>query len=139
MVTNTHQTTRFVEAHRHPATTAALAVLFWIAAAGAAAAAQTKLQPISPAGAAAGTIASILLAAYGYNRFCARWAGVSHALGVGIGWLALSIATELVMAARLGREWVGILGSPERPLLRNVLLFVWIFAPALFARRDDGD
>lgn len=129
----------FAETRHHLVTTAALVILFWIAAAGAVAAAQTKLEPISPPGAAVATIAAILLAAYGYTRVCARYAGISHALGVGIAWLALGITSGLVMTARLGREWDGVLGSPDRPLLRNVFFFVWIFAPALFARREERE
>jgi hypothetical protein len=121
--------TRFAETRHHLATTAALVILFWIAAAGAVAAAQ--------AGGAAVKIAAILLASYCYTRFCARYGGISHALGVGIAWLALGITTELVMAAHFGRAWYAVLGSPDRPLLRNVFFFVWIFAPALCARRDD--
>ena len=119
--------------------TAALVVLFWIAAAGAVAIAQTKLEPISPFGGALAAVAAILLAANGYTRFCARQAGISHALGVGIAWLALGISTELFMVTRLGHGWYAVLGSPDRPLLRNVFFFVWIFAPALFARREDRE
>lgn len=136
MLTDMHQTTRFAETH-HYLRTAVLVVLFWIAAAVAVAEAQTVLQPISPAGGAAVTVVAILLAAYCYTRFCARYAGISHALGVGIAWLALGIATDLVMTAHLGHEWGAVLGSPDRPLLRNIFFFVWIFAPALFARRED--
>jgi hypothetical protein len=66
----------------------------------------------------------------------AREAGITHALGVGIAWLVLSIATEIALTTRVGHGWFTLLGSPDRPLLRNVLLFVWIFAPALFARRE---
>lgn len=121
-----------------PATTALLVMLFWIAAAGVSIAAQTHVHPRSPAAAAVATIAAILLGAYGYTRFCARQAGITHALGVGIAWLALSITTELVMATHLRHGWYAVLGSPDRPLLRNLFFFVWIFAPALFARRE-GD
>jgi hypothetical protein len=71
-----------------------------------------------------------------YTRFCARQAGITHALGVGAAWLVLGITTELVMAARLAHDWSAVLGSPDRPLLRNVFFFVWIFAPALFAHRE---
>jgi hypothetical protein len=127
---------RFAETHHRLTTTAAVVVLFWLAAAGAAAAAQMNLGPIP---ATVATIAAILLAAYGYTRFCARQAGISHALGVGIAWLALSIISEIVLAAQLDRGWYAVLGSPARPLLRNLFFFVWIFGPALFARREDGD
>ena len=139
MTVNTHPAARFAETRHRLATSAALAILFWIAAAGAVAAAQTTLQRISPAGGAVATVAAILLTAFCYTRFCARQAGISHALGVGIAWLALGIGTELVMATHLGHGWYAVLGSPDRPLLRNVFFFVWIFGPALFARREDEE
>lgn len=136
MVTNAQHAIRFAETRHNRMTTAVLVILFWICAAVAVAIAQTRLQPVSPAGGATATVAAILLAAYCYTRFCARYAGISHALGVGIAWLALGIATELVMAARLRHEWNAVLCAPDHPLLRNLVFFVWIFAPALFARRD---
>ena len=137
MAEMTHPAARFAETRHHLATTAALVVAFWTAAAVAVTAAQIKLHPISAANATASTIAAIVLAAWCYTHFCARYAGISHALGVGIAWLVLSIVTELVIAARVGHGWYGVLGSPDRPLLRNVFFFVWIFSPAIFARRED--
>lgn len=116
-----------------------MVILFWIAAAGAVTAAQTLLQPISTSGGAAVTIAAVLLAACCYTRLCAPFGGIGHALGVGIAWLSLGIFTELVLAASLGHEWDACLGSPDRPLLRNIFFFVWIFGPALFARREERE
>lgn len=139
MAAMTQPAAPFAETHHGLATTAALVVLFWIAGACAVGAAQTHLQLVSPAVATVATISVILLAAYCYTRFCARQAGITHALGVGIAWLVLGITTELVMATRLAHGWYGVLGSPDRPLLRNVLFFVWIFAPAVFARREGDD
>jgi hypothetical protein len=140
MTAMTQPAAPFAETRHGLATTAALVVPFWLAAAGAVGAAQTQLHRVSPAAATVATIAVILLAAYCYTRFCARQAGITHALGVGIAWLVLGITTELVMAARLGHAWdAAVLGSPDRPLLRNVFFFVWIFAPALFARREGDD
>ena len=135
----THPAARFAETRHHVATTAGLVVLFWTAAAASVTAAQTKLQPIWPAGATVATIAAIVLAACCYTRFCAQYAGISHALGVGIAWLALGIVIELVMVTRAGDGWVSVLGSPDRPLLRNVIFFAWIFSPAIFARREDQE
>ena len=112
----------------HPVTVGALVLFFWIIAAALVALAQV-------AGAAA-AIAALIATAYAYSRFVAREAGVTHALGVGIAWLALSIATELTLTRYAGHGWFTLIGSPSRPLLRNVMLFVWIFAPALFARRE---
>jgi hypothetical protein len=48
------------------------------------------------------------------------------------------IVTEIAGTMRLGHGWYAVLGSPERPLLRNIFFFVWIFAPAIFARREDN-
>ena len=138
MVADTHSTARFAGTRYRLATTAALVIVFWSAAAAAVAMAHAFLEPMSPAGGTVATIGAILLAALCYTRFCARQAGVNHALGVGIAWLVFGIITELVMAAHLGRGWYAVLGSPDRPLLRNVFFFVWIFAPALFARRGEG-
>jgi hypothetical protein len=121
----------------HFVTTAALVLVFWTATAAAVAEVQARLHPISPNGATVATIAAILGSAWCYTRFCARNAGVSHALGVGIAWLALGIATELLMATRSGHGWFGVLGSPGEPLMRNVFFFTWIFGPAIFARRED--
>jgi len=112
----------------HRFTTAAFVTLFWMIAA-------TLVILSSKAGAAA-EIAALVVTAYLYSRFVTREAGISHALGVGTAWLVLSIATEIALASRAGHGWFTLLGPPDRPLLRNVLLFAWIFAPALFARRD---
>src|SRR5215212_4734694 len=109
-----------------------LAALFWIAAALLVVTAHLELDPLSPAGGAAATIAAIVVAAYGYTRAVARNGGVTHALGVGIAWLVLSIVAEVTMTTRLGHGWFTLIGSPDRPLLRSVFLFVWIFAPTLF-------
>lgn len=112
---------------RWPIVTAVLVFLFWALAAGIAA---------MSSGRAAVAIPAIAGAAYAYTRLCAKRAGVAHALGVGIAWLVLAIAAEVAVGGRMGRGWYGLIGSPERPLLRNILLFVWVFAPALFARRE---
>ena len=120
----------------HPAASAALAVLFWMIAAALVTAAHAAIEPRSGPAAAAITIASLIATAYAYSRFAARDAGISHALGVGIAWLVLAIATEVALSRYVHHGWFALLGSPDRPLLRNVLLFVWIFAPALFARRE---
>lgn len=138
MTAMTHPAVSFAETHHHPVTTASLVVLFWAAAAIVVATAHIELDPLSTTGGAVATIAAIVVAAYCYTRFCARQAGVSHALGVGIAWLVLAIVTEMTLTSRLGHEWYDLLGSPDRPLLRNVFLFVWIFAPTLFARGEDN-
>ena len=129
--------TAMTQFEHRPATTAPLIVLFWGAAAALVMSVHLTLDSYSPLGAAVATIAVILLAAFGYTRLAVRNATLGHCLTVGTVWIVLAIVTELLMTESLGRRWYVVLGSPDRPLLRNILLFVWIFAPALFARQDD--
>jgi hypothetical protein len=117
--------------------TAALDVLaLWIAAASAVAVVHLQLEARWPRAGALATSAAILFAAWCSRRFSRRDRGPHHALGVGIAWLLLTIVTELVVTARLGHGWYALLGSPAHPLLRNVNLFLWIFAPSFFAHRE---
>ena len=120
-------------------TTAVLVAVTWIGGAVLVAAAHTWLDNLSVSGGAVATSASIAAIAFVYMRVCAPQATISHALGVGIAWLSLAIVTEMVVVTQTGAPWYGLLGSPERPLLRNCFLFVWIFAPAFFARNADAD
>lgn len=110
--------------------------LFWTIGAALVIAVHVAIEPWSAKAAAATTIGALIATAYGYSRLAAADASVTHALGVGIVWLVLSIATELVLAARLRHGWFSLLGPPDHPLFRNVMLFVWIFAPAIFARQE---
>jgi len=133
----TQSISRSASRQHHPATTAMLVLLFWLIAAVLVVAAHVEIDSRSPAAAAAVSIAALAATAYGYTRLAARNAGVTHALGVGIAWLVLSIGVEIALATRLGHGWFSLLGSPAHPLLRNVYLFVWIFAPAFFAEREE--
>jgi len=133
MTTMAHPATTFADGRHHPLTTAVLVSLFWVAAAVLVATCHTKLDALSPSGGAVATIASIVGVAYAYTRLCARRAGIAHALGVGLTWLVLAILAEIVISSRIGHGWYALIGTPDRPLLRNVFLFVWIFSPALFA------
>ena len=109
-------------------------MLCWLIAAAAVATIHAQL---SASLATAATTAVIIVCAYCYTRFCAPCGGFNHALGVGVAWLLLGIVSEIVMTTQLGRGWYAILGRPDRPLLRNITLLVWTFAPALFARQED--
>src|SRR5437016_4011456 len=75
--------------------------------------------------------AAIILVAFAYMRLTARKATLDHALFVGVTWLLLSIVAELLLTRRFGHNWFELLGSPDSAL-RNVLMFAWIGAPALF-------
>lgn len=136
MAAMTQPAEQFSYRHHHPLTTATLVVLFWVVAAILVIGVHVVIEPRSPRVAAVGTIAVLIATAWLYTKLCACEAGMSHALGVGIAWLVLSIAAEVALTTYAGHPWFTLLGSPDRPLLRNILLFVWIFSPALVARRE---
>lgn len=136
MTTLTHAPVPFADVRHHPLTTAGLVLLFWLVAAMLAAACHRMLDARSLSGSAVATIFAVAGVAYAYTRLCARCAGIAHALGVGIAWLVLAIAAELAITSRTGHGWYALLGTPAHPLLRNVFLFLWVFAPALFAGRE---
>lgn len=110
-------------------------LLFWTVAAALVAACHLGIEGRSPHAGAAAALVSVAAAACAYMRLYARDRGTSHALGVGVAWLTLAITAEAAISLRLGHGWYALLGSPAQPLLRNVFLFVWVFAPAVFARR----
>lgn len=136
MTTMAHPAVSFADSRHHPLTTAVLVGLFWLAAAVLVGTAHAKIDPLSVSGGSVATIAAVFVCAYCYTRWCARHAGITHALSVGIAWLVLAIVTEIAMTTHLGRGWYDLIGTPDRPLLRNVFLFVWVFAPAFFAHRE---
>lgn len=136
MTSMAHPVASFADVRHHPVTTAVLVVLFWIAASVLVATSHGRLDAVSEAGSAVAAASSIVITACAYTRLCARCAGIDHALGVGLAWLVLAIVAEIAVSSRLGHGWYSLIGTPDRPLLRNVFLFVWIFAPALFARRE---
>jgi hypothetical protein len=108
-----------------------MAILFWVFTALGTALAHLFLGAVA---AAAVSCAVLLTMAWLYMRYAARDASVEHALSVGTIWLVLTSATELIVTARLGRAWFGLLGPPDHPLLRMLFLLLCVFAPALFAR-----
>jgi hypothetical protein len=117
-------------------TNALLVGLFWLAAAAVVGTAHTKIDPFSVVAGSMTSIAAIFVCACCYMRGRARRTSGTHALGVGTAWLVLAIATEMAMTAHLGHGWSGLIGTPDHALLRNVFLFVWVFAPTFFAQRD---
>jgi len=139
MTTMTQPAVSFADSRHHPLTTAVLVGLFWLAAAALVATAHVEIDPLSVSGGSVAAIGAVFVCAFCYTRFCAYHAGTTHALGVGIAWLVLAIAAEFAMTTHLGRAWYDLIGTPDRPLLRNVFLFVWVFAPAFFAHREAED
>ena len=77
-------------------------------------------------------IAVIVLTAWLYVRLTAPECTVDQALIVGIVWLLLDIGAEIAITTYLGRRWSDLIGSPASPALRDLLLFTWIGAPAMF-------
>jgi len=120
-------------------TRSACVVMFWTMAAGLVSAAHFRLDRVSPVGGAAVEIAVLIGVAFCYMRLIVPSATVDHALLVGIIWLLLTIVAEMLVGGFVHHGWFALLGSPARPILRNVFLFAWIFAPALFARREAMD
>jgi hypothetical protein len=113
---------------------AAMVLLFWIAAAMLVLAAHQMLDPISLAAAATVKVVAIVGVALTYIRLTARGATLDHALSVGIAWLLFDIIAEITTASVIGHGWFGLIGSPSRPLLRDLLMITWVAAPAIFAR-----
>ena len=115
----------------HAPTAIPLVFLFWAIAAIGVTVAHQILDPISAGAAAVVEILIILGAA----SVTARHATIEFALFAGVGWGMLSIIAEIVATSNLSHPCYWLIGSPARPLLRDLLLVTWIFAPALFARR----
>ena len=128
---------RFAHRQHHQVTTAAFVVLFWGAAALAVVGVHEAFDATIWQLAFALKVGAIVLAGWGYVRLTASDATLHHGLGVGVIWLLLAILSEIVMWAAGHRHWTILLGEQARPLLRSLMLFIWITAPALFARRHD--
>jgi hypothetical protein len=110
-------------------------LLFWLLAATLVTAEHGTLDRLSVPGSTVAEILTVIGVAFAYMRFAAREATVDHALGAGAVWLLLAVVAEIAITNHLHHTWCALLGTPNRPVLRNLFLFVWIFSPALFARR----
>ena len=121
--------------HKYRALLTPVSVLsFWAAAAFVAILCH-RLDAISAALGATLQTVGIFAAGFAYMRLGVPDATVDHALVVGVVWLVLGVITEVAMAENVGHGWYELLGSPARPLWRDLLLFAWVAAPAVFARR----
>ena len=81
-------------------------------------------------------LAAIVICAFAYMKLFGRTATLDHALFVGMAWLLLDIVAEMSATHTFGSGWFRLTGSPTTPMLRSVMFFGWIAAPALFARCD---
>ena len=93
------------------------------------------VDPASLIGGIAIKACAIIAVAFAYMRLSAREVTLDHALFVGVTWLTLAMAIEIIEAKHLGHPCSALLGAPDSAL-RNILMFVWIGAPALFARGE---
>jgi hypothetical protein len=84
---------------------------------------------------AAAKLAIIVLAAFAYMNLAARRATLDRALLVGAAWLLLCVVVEVTMSTHVHHAWTDLLGSPDHPVVRDVLLIAWVATPMLFARR----
>ena len=105
---------------------AAFVVLFWIVA----------VIPVLAAPNETVKLMAIVGAGFAYMRLAAPEATLRHALAVGITWLLFDIVAEVVAANVVGHGWYELIGSPARPLLRDLQMVTWIVAPAIFSRRE---
>ena len=113
----------------------AMLAVFWAAAAGLVLAADRIVDPWSAAAGLCAKVAAIFLVSFAYMRLAGRHATVDQALIAGAAWLALDIVVEVAAARVSAHGWFGLIGSPHEPVLRQILLIVWILAPAAFARQ----
>lgn len=110
------------------------AVSFWAAAALLSAAAHSLFRSAPAAAVVVLKAAVILVVACVYMRIVASSATLDHALFTGVTWLLLAIFADVATHTRF--ELLG----PPASAMRNVLMFAWVMAPALFARyRSGGD
>jgi hypothetical protein len=99
-----------------------------------AATAHLRLDALTPLGGAVVAVLGIVSAGGLYARVCECPGSGKQALIIGAAWLLLTIVAEVGVSLRLGHHWYALLGSPEHPFLRNVTMFFWLFAPAMFVR-----
>lgn len=117
----------------HATTKVSFVVLFWAIAAIGVAAAHRILG--SPGLCSVVQIAVILGAASAMTTLTWRETTIDRALFAGVAWALFSIIAEIVASTNLSHPWFELLGSPAHPLLRDLLLVTWVFAPSLFVRR----
>jgi hypothetical protein len=111
----------------------AMLALFWAGAAAMVVLTDQIVGSGSPVVSTILKVMAIVVAAFVYMRLAAQEATLDHALFGGVVWLFLAIAGEIAMTMLFHRGWYLLLGSPASAL-RNVVMFAWVIAPALFAR-----
>jgi hypothetical protein len=119
---------------QHLATRIAFMAICWAIAAIVVMTVQEHFGTVSAAVCVGLKSAVIIFAAMVYMKLVEPHASLDHAILVGMIWLVLAMFFEIGEASRLGRGWYELLGPPSQPVPRDIVLFVWLAAPALFAR-----
>jgi hypothetical protein len=122
-------------ATRHHYLQATMPVLLaaWGVAALLVVAAHRFLDPLSAPICVIAKVCAIVAVSFGYMRLAARRVTLDHALFAGASWLVLAIVAEVIVTMRQHHGWFQLVGSPTSAT-RNLLMFAWVFGPALFAR-----
>jgi FtsH-binding integral membrane protein len=112
--------------------------VFWLAAALLVIVVHRRVEPHGAAAAAMVKTLVIVAMSGAYMKIAGNDTTLDHALSVGAIWLALAVTAEIGVSLHDHRGWFDLLGSPSSPW-RNVLMFAWVVAPALFARTRHGE
>src|SRR5947209_8479559 len=86
-------------------TTGVFVLLFWVVAALLVIAAHQMLGTVSAKLCVTAKVVAIVAAAGAYMKIAARHATLDYALAVGVVWLVLAIAAEVVTSERSGHAW----------------------------------
>lgn len=121
----------------HFATRAAVAIALWAAAAVVVVTTHRMFAPVSASADVVAKTLVIFVAGFAYARLASPRTTVNQALIVGASWLFLGVIAEVIVSSATHHPWFQILGSPAKPILRDVVLFAWVAAPAFFARYDN--
>jgi hypothetical protein len=100
--------------------------------------AQGALRNLGAGGIALTKIIVIVAAAAVYAR-AVRGAEAGFVMATGLAWLTLSIVADVAMGFESVDVGYRLLGDPSVPpeALRDLIIFTWLAAPALFARSGE--
>jgi hypothetical protein len=108
-----------------------MTVVSWIIAAALVAALHRFVEPLSSTMDVVAKSIAIIGVAFAYVRL-ARRVTLDSALIAGVAWVLLCVIAEVAIASAEGHGWYELLGSPNHPVLRALLMIMWVISPALF-------
>jgi hypothetical protein len=113
--------------------TAVMVIVFWILAAALVVAVHRNIDGASRIGGRIACAAAVVAAAGAYVKLGASRATIDHALLVGVTWLVLAIVAEIASTS-LAAHRLDLLSRAAPPWFGDLMLFLWIAAPAFFVR-----